>query len=113
VTTCAAVVKSALLNILRIAPKLRQNRFKYSCDNADADFMDRLWLLGINLVFIMVSGENLLERGVRLKGVKPKNKADQPVEYWSPNYLGRVYRAETEGGRSRKSPTATLEKRSA
>jgi hypothetical protein len=66
--------------------------------NTDADFMDRLWLLGITLVFIMASGENLLERGVRLKSVKPKNQADQPVEYWSPNYLGRVYQAETEGG---------------
>lgn len=66
--------------------------------NTDADFMDRLWLLGITLVFIMASGENPLERGVRLKSVKPKNQADQPVEYWSPNYLGRVYQAETEGG---------------
>jgi hypothetical protein len=65
--------------------------------NTDADFMDRLWLLGITLVFIMASGENLLERGVQLKSVKPKNQADQPVEYWSPNYLGRVYQAETEG----------------
>jgi hypothetical protein len=66
--------------------------------NTDADFIDRLWLLGITLVFIMASGENLLESGVRLKSVKPKNQADQPVEYWSPNYLGRVYQAETEGG---------------
>jgi hypothetical protein len=59
--------------------------------------MDGLWLLGITLVFIMASGENLLERGVQLKSVKPKNQADQPVEYCSPNYLGRVYQAETEG----------------
>jgi hypothetical protein len=46
----------------------------------------------------MASGEKLLERGVRLKTVKPKNRSVQPVKYWSPNYLGRVYQAKSEGG---------------
>ena len=46
----------------------------------------------------MASGEKLLERGVRLKTVKPKNRSVQPVEYWSPNYLGGVYQAKSEGG---------------
>ena len=60
--------------------------------------MDRLWLLGITLVLTMASGERLLEPGARLKTVKPKSQADRPTEYWSPNYLGRVFRAETENG---------------
>jgi hypothetical protein len=64
----------------------------------DAEFIDRMWLLGTTLVLIMASGEKLLEPGVRLKTVKPKNRSVQPVEYWSPNYLGRVYRAKSEGG---------------
>jgi hypothetical protein len=68
--------------------------------HTDADFMDRLWLLGITLVLLMASGENLLERGIRLKTVKARNRADQPVEYWSPNYLGRVYRTRSERGDS-------------
>jgi hypothetical protein len=69
---------------------------EHTIATTDADFMDRLWLLGITLVLIMASGERLLEPGVRLKTVKPKSQADRPTEYWSPNYLGRVFRAETE-----------------
>ena len=46
----------------------------------------------------MASGESLLETGVRLKTVKPKKDSDKPVEYWSPNYLGRVYTAKAEAG---------------
>jgi hypothetical protein len=46
-----------------------------------------LWLLGTTLVLIMASGEKLLEPGVRLKTVKPKNRSVQPVEYWSPRLL--------------------------
>jgi hypothetical protein len=68
--------------------------------HTDADFMDRLWLLGITLVLLMASGENLLERGIRLKTVKARNRPDQAVEYWSPNYLGRVYRTHSERGDS-------------
>jgi hypothetical protein len=71
---------------------------EHTITTTDADFMDRLWLLGITLVLIMASGERLLEPGVRLKTVKPKRQADRPTEYWSPNYLGRVFRAETENG---------------
>jgi hypothetical protein len=84
---------------------------EHTITTTDADFMDRLWLLGITLVLIMASGEKLLEPGVRLKTVKPKSQTDRPTEYWSPNYLGRVFRAEQKW-RSGKSPTSTLEKRS-
>jgi hypothetical protein len=84
---------------------------EHTITTTDADFMDRLWLLGITLVLIMASGERLLEPGVRLKTVKPKSQTDRPTEYWSPNYLGRVFRAEQKW-RSGKSPTSTLEKRS-
>ena len=79
---------------------------EHTITTTDADFMDRLWLLGITLVLIMASGERLLEPGVRLKTVKPKSQTDRPTEYWSPNYLGRVFRAET------KNADPTLEKRS-
>ena len=48
-------------------------------------------LLGLTLVLIMASGEKLVETGRRLKIVKPKNRSSSSMEYWSPNYLGRVY----------------------
>jgi hypothetical protein len=67
---------------------------KYASSSVDADFVDRLWLLGVTLVLIMASGEKLLEYGVRLKTVKAKQQGDRPVEYWSPNYLGRIYQAQ-------------------
>ena len=82
----------------------RASKIPYLCGDRDeissfdADFIDRLWLLGMTLVLIMASGENLLETGVRLKTVKPKKDSDKPVEYWSPNYLGRVYTAKAEAG---------------
>jgi hypothetical protein len=62
----------------------------------DGEFIDLLWLLGMTLVLIMASGENLLEPGTRLKTIKPKKPSDQPVDYWSPSYLGRVYKAKTD-----------------
>jgi hypothetical protein len=65
-----------------------------------------------NKVIVTLLRDSTLEPGVRLKTVKPKSQADQPTEYWSPNYLGRVFRAETENGDPEKSPTPTLEKRS-
>jgi hypothetical protein len=71
---------------------------EHMISSTDVDFMDRIWLLGVTLVLIMASGENLLEPGVRLKTVKSKNQADPPTDYWSPNYLGRVFQAETEKG---------------
>src|SRR5271165_2364870 len=64
----------------------------------DAEFTERLWLLGITLILIMASGENLLETGARLKTVKSKKHSEQTLEYWSPNYLGRVYQATSETG---------------
>jgi hypothetical protein len=59
----------------------------------EADFIERLWRLGLTLVLIMASGEKLVETGRRLKIVKPKNRSSPSMEYWSPNYLGRVYRS--------------------
>jgi len=64
----------------------------------DEGFLERLWLLGLTLVLIMASGEKLIETGRQLKIVRPKNHSDAPIEYWSPNYFGRVYQAKTEGG---------------
>jgi hypothetical protein len=64
----------------------------------EKDFVERLWLLGLTLVLIMASGENLIETGRQLKIVRSKNHSDAPIEYWSPNYFGRVYQTKTEGG---------------
>jgi hypothetical protein len=46
-------------------------------------------------VLIMASEETLVETGRRLKIVKPKNRSSSLIEYWSPNYLGRVYRSQS------------------
>jgi len=62
----------------------------------EANFIERLWRLGLTLVLIMASGENLLEPGQRLKIVKSKNRFFPSMEYWSPNYLGRVYQSQTQ-----------------
>jgi hypothetical protein len=65
----------------------------------EADFIERLWRLGLTLVLIMASGEKLVETGKRLKIVKPKNRSSSSMssmEYWSPNYLGRVYRSQSQ-----------------
>ena len=66
----------------------------------DADFADRLWLIGLTLVLIMASGERLLEEGRCLKVVKGKKPSDGSKEFWSPNFLGRVYRPLTEASES-------------
>lgn len=58
----------------------------------NVDFVDKLWLLGLTLMLIMASGERLVESGVRLKVVKGKKLSDQPKEFWSPHFLGRVYK---------------------
>ena len=42
-------------------------------DLSAEDFVDKLWLLSITLLLIMVSGENLLERGRLEKKRKPKS----------------------------------------
>ena len=64
----------------------------------EANFIDRLWRLAVTLVLIMASGEKLIETGKRLKVVNPKNRFSSPMEYWSPNYLGRVYRSLNQNG---------------
>jgi hypothetical protein len=66
----------------------------------DADFADRLWLIGLTLVLIMASGERLVEYGQRLKVVKGKKPSDGSKEFWSPNFLGRVYRSLEETSES-------------
>jgi hypothetical protein len=62
----------------------------------EADFIERLWRLGLTPVLIMASGEKLVETGRRLKIVKAKNRSSSSMEYWSPNYLGRVYRSQSQ-----------------
>lgn len=65
-----------------------------------ADFIDRLWLLGLTLVLIMASGERMVEYGALLKVVKAKRTSEEPKEFWSPNYVGRVYTPITSAGES-------------
>jgi hypothetical protein len=60
-------------------------------DLSAADFVDKLWLLAITLLLIMVSGENLIERGRLEKVRKPEAGQGKPTEFWSPNFLGRLY----------------------
>jgi hypothetical protein len=50
------------------------------------------------LLLIMVPGENLIEHGTRLKVVKQKNRSERPKEFWSPNFLGRLYESENASG---------------
>jgi hypothetical protein len=63
----------------------------------DGDFVDKLWLLAVTLLLIMISGENLVERGRLEKTRKPKSGEVKPTEFWSPNFLGRLYRSATSG----------------
>ncbi|MGA8658869.1 MAG: hypothetical protein WB586_22275 [Chthoniobacterales bacterium] len=64
-------------------------------DLSAEDFVDKLWLLAITLLLIMVSGENLVERGRLEKTRKPKSDEGKPTEFWSPNFLGRLYQSAT------------------
>jgi hypothetical protein len=66
-------------------------------DLSAEDFIDRLWLLSITLLLIMVSGEELVERGRREKLRKPKSGHGKPTEFWSPNFLGRLYQSAVVG----------------
>jgi hypothetical protein len=61
-------------------------------DLSAEDFGDKLWLLAMTLLLIMVSGEGLLEPGRLEKRRTPKSGIGKPTEFWSPNFLGRVYR---------------------
>jgi hypothetical protein len=79
----------------------------------DAHFADRLWLLGVRLVLIMASGERLVEYGRRLKLVKGKKPSEGSKEFWSPNFLGRVYRPVAEGSGSGESESQQIPSRSA
>jgi hypothetical protein len=68
-------------------------------DLSAEDFINRLWLLALTLALIMSSGENLLEPGKLLKRVQPKkNKSARALEFWSPHYLGRDFRVNSEPG---------------
>jgi hypothetical protein len=68
-------------------------------DLSAEDFVDKLWLLSITLLLIMVSGENLVERGRLEKLRKPKAGVGKPTEFWSPNFLGRFYKSAAAGER--------------
>ena len=84
-------------------------------DNAEGvdlsaeDFVEKLWLLAITLLLIMVSGENLVEHGRLEKRRKPKSGEEKPTEFWSPNFLSRLYKSAnlTEAGH-RSGPTQRL-----
>ena len=72
-------------------------------------FVDKLWLLSVTLLLIMVSGENLIERGRLEKKRKPKSGDGKPMEFWSPNFLGRLYQSAVAGeGESRSASTQRL-----
>jgi hypothetical protein len=75
-------------------------------DLSSEDFIDKLWLLAVTLVLIMVSEENLLEPGKMLKTVKAKTGEGPAISYWSPNFLGRVYRASGISAREFRSGTS-------
>jgi hypothetical protein len=78
-------------------------------DLSAEDFVDKLWLLSIILLLIMIDGEELVERGQLEKRTKPKSGQGKPTEFWSPNFLGRLYQSAVVGGRgSHSSPTQRL-----
>jgi len=63
-------------------------------DLSAEDFVDKLWLLATTLLLIMVSGEELVERGRLEKKGKPKSgEGGKPTEFWLPNFLGRLYQS--------------------
>jgi hypothetical protein len=64
-------------------------------DLSAEEFVDKLWLLSIALILIMIAGEDLVEHG-RLENIrKPKSGEGKPIQFWSPNFLGRLYRSAT------------------
>ena len=48
----------------------------------------------------MASGERLVEYGRRLKVIKGKKPSQGTKEFWSPNFLGRVYMSLTDASES-------------
>ena len=66
-------------------------------DLSAEDFIDKLWLLAMTLLLIMVSGEELVERSRLEKVGKPKVRDGKPTEFWSPNFLGRLYQSAVSG----------------
>jgi hypothetical protein len=78
-------------------------------DLSAEDFVDKLWLLAVTLLLIMVSGEELVERGRLEKIRKPKSGDGKPTEFWSPNFLGRIYQpAVASEGNTRGAATQRL-----
>jgi hypothetical protein len=63
-------------------------------DLSAEDFIEKLWLLGLTLVLILISGEELLEWGKLLKRMSAKNSRGAAQEFWSPNFLGRTYNSQ-------------------
>jgi hypothetical protein len=56
-------------------------------------------LLSITLLLIMVSSEELVERGRLERLRKPKSGHNKPTEFWSPNFLGRFNQSAVAGER--------------
>jgi hypothetical protein len=59
------------------------------------DFAEILWRLAVTVVAILNARPELLEPGKLLKVVKAKRHDAQPKEFWSPNFIGRLYRTQT------------------
>ena len=47
----------------------------------------------VTLLLIMVSSENLIEHGRLGKKRKLKSDEEKPTEFWSPDFLGRLYQS--------------------
>jgi hypothetical protein len=59
----------------------------------------QLWLLSITPVLTVVSVEEFVERGRLEKLRKPKAGIGKPTEFWSSNFLGRLYESAVAGER--------------
>ena len=86
-----------------------KRRKEFSLASSDVRWRWSNGYLSITLLLIMVSGENLIERGRLEKKRKPKSEEGKPTEFWSPNFLGRLYQSTiaNEAG-NRSAPTQRL-----
>lgn len=62
----------------------------------DKKFNGWLATLAIKLVAVMNARPEAVSAGARLRTVKPKRPGDKPREFWSPNIIGRDYKAQRE-----------------
>ena len=60
------------------------------------------------LLLIIVSCENLVEQGRLGKKSKPKSGEGKLLEFWSPNFLGRLYQSTVAEAETRSGSTQRL-----